>query len=84
MFEAENTTHSNSSLEVFFQTGVEEIRQNMLIELLMQILHEPCFDQLRTKEQLGKFSNIDSWLSSGWYSQPACVGTGARGKGDHP
>ena len=26
---------------------------NMLLELLAQVLQEPCFDTLRTKEQLG-------------------------------
>ena len=28
-------------------------RSNMLLELFEQIIHEPCFDVLRTKEQLG-------------------------------
>lgn len=26
----------------------------MLLELLSQLLHEPCFNTLRTKEQLGE------------------------------
>lgn len=52
-FEAENKTHANSAMEVILQTGVENPRINMLNELIGQIFHEPCFNQLRTKEQLG-------------------------------
>lgn len=52
-FDAENKTHANSAVEIIFQTGVEDTKENMLNELLVQILHEPAFDQLRTKEQLG-------------------------------
>ena len=35
------------------QIGPEDTRLNMLLELLAQVLQEPCFDTLRTKEQLG-------------------------------
>uniref|UniRef100_A0A915HZW7 Insulin-degrading enzyme n=1 Tax=Romanomermis culicivorax TaxID=13658 RepID=A0A915HZW7_ROMCU len=52
-FQAENRTHSNSALEVVLQTGVENPKVNMLNELLGQIFNEPCFNQLRTQEQLG-------------------------------
>ncbi len=52
-YEAVNETHSNSALELYLQCGVQETRANMRLELLGQILHEPCFDTLRTKEQLG-------------------------------
>ena len=33
---------------------MEDVSSNMLLELLVQVMKEPCFDQLRTKEQLGK------------------------------
>lgn len=35
------------------QIGVEATHPNMLLELLVQVIAEPCFDTLRTKEQLG-------------------------------
>lgn len=52
-FEHENKCHANSALEVILQTGLENPQENMLLQLADQILSEPCFDELRTKEQLG-------------------------------
>jgi len=46
-------------MELVFQTGLEEPRENMLLELLSQIMHEPFFDQLRTREQLGMFQPVN-------------------------
>ncbi|KRX76897.1 Insulin-degrading enzyme [Trichinella sp. T6] len=53
VFEAQNTVHPNSAIEMILQVGLQESRLNMLLELLVQILNEPCFHQLRTVEQLG-------------------------------
>uniref|UniRef100_A0A5S6QRK5 Insulin-degrading enzyme n=1 Tax=Trichuris muris TaxID=70415 RepID=A0A5S6QRK5_TRIMR len=53
VFAAENKVHANSAIELLLQVGVEKTRENMLLELFVQIIQEPCFDQLRTKEQLG-------------------------------
>ena len=35
---------------------MEDVSSNMLLEVLVQVMKEPCFDQLRTKEQLGELS----------------------------
>lgn len=46
----------NSCIEYFIQVGqlgVENAKLRVLTDLLCVILHEPCFNQLRTKEQLG-------------------------------
>lgn len=46
----------NSCIEFFVQIGrqgEENKRLRVLTDLLCVILHEPCFNQLRTKEQLG-------------------------------
>ncbi|ODQ76980.1 hypothetical protein BABINDRAFT_163886 [Babjeviella inositovora NRRL Y-12698] len=44
----------NSVIEYFVQTGlVSNTRVAALSDLLGQVIHEPCFNQLRTKEQLG-------------------------------
>lgn len=54
VYEAINEVHSSSSVETYYQCGVHETRSNMLLELLADILGEPCFNYLRTQEQLGK------------------------------
>ena len=48
-----NDVHHSSSLEVYYQCSVEQTHNNMLLELFCQIISEPCFDILRTQEQLG-------------------------------
>ncbi|KAI0220840.1 Insulin-degrading enzyme [Lamellibrachia satsuma] len=52
-YEQTNDVHKSSSLEVYYQCGLQETHTNMLIELFCQIISEPCFNILRTKEQLG-------------------------------
>ncbi|XP_077991993.1 insulin-degrading enzyme-like isoform X2 [Glandiceps talaboti] len=53
VYQKENEVHSNSCIEVYYQTDLQATRSNMLLELFCQIISEPCFDTLRTKEQLG-------------------------------
>lgn len=44
----------NSCIESFIQIGViSQSRERVINELVSQILHEPCFNRLRTLEQLG-------------------------------
>jgi insulysin len=53
LFEAENKLHKSSCTEIYYQAGLQSTESNMLLELLAQIISEPCFNILRTKEQLG-------------------------------
>jgi len=53
MYKTTNEVHKASCIEVYYQCGLQSTRSNMLLELLADIVKEPCFDQLRTKEQLG-------------------------------
>ncbi|XP_021361137.1 insulin-degrading enzyme-like isoform X2 [Mizuhopecten yessoensis] len=53
MCEETNQVHKSSSIEIYYQCGVQQTDANMLLELFIQIIGEPCFDILRTKEQLG-------------------------------
>jgi secreted Zn-dependent insulinase-like peptidase len=46
-------TEPNTAVEIYIQCGKDNIEDRVLIDLLVQILNEPLFDQLRTKEQLG-------------------------------
>ena len=48
-----NEVHKSSSIGVYYQCGLQSTRDDVLLELLVQALKQPCFDQLRTKEQLG-------------------------------
>ncbi|XP_012541828.2 insulin-degrading enzyme isoform X2 [Monomorium pharaonis] len=53
LFEAENKWHKSSCTMVYHPIGLQSTESNMLLELLAQIIAEPCFNTLRTKEQLG-------------------------------
>ncbi|XP_054708191.1 insulin-degrading enzyme-like [Uloborus diversus] len=53
VYEVINDVHSCSSVETYYQCGIQETRANMLLELLCELLSEPCFNFLRTQEQLG-------------------------------
>ncbi|XP_022732672.1 nardilysin-like isoform X2 [Durio zibethinus] len=52
-----NNSETNSVLELYFQiepeVGVEAVKLKALIDLFDEIVEEPLFNQLRTKEQLG-------------------------------
>jgi len=53
VYQQQNNVHKSSSLEVYYQCSVEDTHNNMVLELFCQIISEPCFDILRTQEQLG-------------------------------
>ncbi|KAM1341394.1 hypothetical protein ACFX2F_005852 [Malus domestica] len=52
-----NKSETNSVIELYFQieqeAGIESVRLKSLIDLFDEIVEEPLFNQLRTKEQLG-------------------------------
>ena len=52
-YHEKNHIHKSSSIEVYYQCGLQQTQSNMLLEMFVQIIAEPCFDILRTKEQLG-------------------------------
>ncbi|XP_068625858.1 insulin-degrading enzyme [Battus philenor] len=51
--EVENSVHKSSCASLYYACGVRATRPNVALELLAQALAEPCFNVLRTKEQLG-------------------------------
>ncbi|CAG2227488.1 IDE [Mytilus edulis] len=53
VYHEKNHVHKSSSIEVYYQCGLQQTQPNMLLEMFVQIIAEPCFDILRTKEQLG-------------------------------
>ncbi|WAR20847.1 IDE-like protein [Mya arenaria] len=53
VYQKTNGVHKSSSIEIYYQVGQQKTNTNMLLELFVQIISEPCFNVLRTKEQLG-------------------------------
>ena len=54
----ENTVHNSSSLEIYYQCGLQSTESNALLELTCQIIGDQCFNILRTQEQLGLLSRL--------------------------
>ncbi|XP_036067708.1 insulin-degrading enzyme isoform X2 [Oryzias melastigma] len=53
VYQQKNEVHSNCGFLIYYQTDMQTTHSNMLLELFCQIIHEPCYNTLRTKEQLG-------------------------------
>ncbi|XP_046746475.1 LOW QUALITY PROTEIN: insulin-degrading enzyme-like [Diprion similis] len=53
LYEVDNNLHKSSCVQVYYQCDHQALESNMLLELLDEIIFEPYFDNLRTKEQLG-------------------------------
>ncbi|GFO42676.1 insulin degrading enzyme [Plakobranchus ocellatus] len=53
IYKQKNKVHKSSSIEVYYQCGQQNTESNMLLELFCQVIREPCFNILRTQEQLG-------------------------------
>lgn len=49
VFELSNALHRSSCAEVYYQCNLQSTQSNMLLELLVKIITEPCFNILRTK-----------------------------------
>jgi insulysin len=52
-----NDAHQLHAIEIYLQCFQQTLENNALIELFCHLVDEPCFDQLRTKEQLGYIVN---------------------------
>ena len=53
---SKNSEEKNSALEVYLQCGMDRLeapRDRACADLLEQAMYQPCFDELRTKQQLG-------------------------------
>ncbi|XP_066145097.1 insulin-degrading enzyme isoform X3 [Euwallacea fornicatus] len=53
VYEKENKVHKSSCIEIYYQCGLQSRENNVKLELFCQLIQEPCFNVLRTKEQLG-------------------------------
>ncbi|CAG2101366.1 unnamed protein product [Medioppia subpectinata] len=53
VFETKTSVHKTNGIKIYYQIGVRDTKTNGLLGLLQQILKQPFFDKLRTKQQLG-------------------------------
>jgi len=53
VYRIDSSAHPSSCTAVYLQCGTLSTENNMKLELIAQILKEPFFNILRTKEQLG-------------------------------
>lgn len=49
VYEVNNDVHRSSCIELYYQCGLQSTENNMLLELIAQIIEEPCYDKLRTQ-----------------------------------
>jgi len=49
----------NTAVELYFQVGPDNLSERVLIDLLAQIMYEPLYDQVRTKDQFGYQVSVD-------------------------
>lgn len=49
LYEVQNHVHRSSCIELYYQCGLQNTVNNMMLELFAQIINEPCFNVLRTK-----------------------------------
>ncbi len=45
-----NPKEPNTAIEIYIQYGKDNIKDRVLLDLLVQIFYDPLFDQLRTEE----------------------------------
>jgi insulysin len=48
-----NDGHRIQAITIYLQCFQQTLENNALIDLFAHLVNEPCFNQLRTKEQLG-------------------------------
>jgi len=60
-----NDAHKLRAIEIYLQCFQQTLENNALLELFCHLVDEPCFDQLRTKEQLGYIVSAGARRSRG-------------------
>lgn len=50
----------NTAVEVYFQVGKDNIMDRVVIDMLIHLMEEPLYSQLRTQEQYGYRVSCDS------------------------
>lgn len=53
LVQAKDPKEPNTAVEMYIQVGKDNIKERVLIDLLVEVIDEPFFDQIRTKDQFG-------------------------------
>ncbi|CAM9115596.1 unnamed protein product [Discosporangium mesarthrocarpum] len=62
---SKDATEENCALEMYWQLGPDNLQDRLLADAIEQLMDEPLFDQLRTKEQLGYSLNCGVKVTAG-------------------
>lgn len=62
---AKDPTDPNTAVEVYFQVGKDRTIDRVVADLLTEIMYEPLYDQIRTKDQFGYHVSCDSRWTNG-------------------
>lgn len=75
-----NIEEENSAVEIYIQCGLAtDPRTRALVDMVDQLMYEPCYDTLRTKEQLGYTVSSGSRLTHGVMGFGIFVQSGTHG-----
>lgn len=74
-----NPDEENSVCEAYLQCGADTVADRALLDMVEQLLYEPCFDTLRTKEQLGYSVHSGTRRTHGVLGLCIVVVSGAHG-----
>eukprot|EP00752_Nemacystus_decipiens_P004086 g3739.t1 len=76
---SKDPTEQNCALEVYWQIGVNSLEERVIADAIEQVLDEPLYDQLRTKEQLGYSVGGSARVTCGVLGFCICVQSAAYG-----
>ena len=62
---AKDPTEPNTAIEVYFQVSRDNHPDRVMVDLLMEMMFEPLYDQLRTKDQFGYSVSCDARWTDG-------------------
>lgn len=74
-----NAEEENSVVEVYRQVGPDDTRKRAILDFVEQLVQEPCYDTLRTKEQLGYSVHSGLRLTHGILGFAVVVVSGEHG-----
>eukprot|EP00536_Pseudo-nitzschia_multiseries_P016315 jgi/Psemu1/220960/e_gw1.1075.16.1 len=70
---SKNPTESNAAVEIYFQVGKDNTNDRVMVDLLIEMMYEPIYNQIRTKDQFGYHVACDSRWTDGVIGVHVCV-----------
>ena len=58
-------TDPNTAVEIYIQVGKDNLPERVMLDVLSELLYEPMYDQIRTKDQFGYSVSCDSRWTNG-------------------